>query len=71
MLRFEILDNNIGKCKLEMNGKTTEIATDAAYMMALIYRDIYRADPAVARIFREIVLDSINTAYDVIERGDL
>ena len=70
MLKFETLDKE-GRCIFEMNGNVNEIGTEAAYMMSLIYRDMYRADPAAAKTFREIILDTINRAYDVIERGDL
>lgn len=70
MLRFETLDNE-GKCIFEMKGSAKEIGTEAAYMMSLIYRGMYRSDPKVAKTFREITLDAINRAYDCIERGDI
>lgn len=70
MLRFQTLDNE-GGCIFEVNGSSKEVGTEAAYMMSLIYRCMYRSDPAVAQTFREITLDAINRAYDAIERGDI
>lgn len=71
MLRFETLGNDDGNCIFEMKGTGKIIGTEAAYMMTLIYREIYRVDPAAAKKFRRITLYAINGAFDAIERGDL
>lgn len=71
MLRFETLEKDSGECIFEMKGFANEIGPEAAYMMVLIYRCIYKSDPMEARIFRKTVLYAINGAFDAIERGDL
>lgn len=48
MLKFETLDKE-GRCIFEMNGFVKEIGTEAAYMMSLIYKNMYRSDPAAAK----------------------
>lgn len=70
MLRFETLDEK-GGCVFEMKGKGKIIGIEAAYMMTLIYKGIYKEDPAAAREFRRTVLYAINGAYDAVERGDI
>lgn len=71
MIRFEIQSNDDGKCIFETSGSLIDIETEAAYMIALIYKSVYRSDPAVASKFRELLLHAINGAFDGIERGDV
>lgn len=68
MIKYEITER--GKCKLEVGGYTTEIGCDAAYMIALIYKDIFITDPAVAARFRRLIMEALNDTMDAIERGE-
>lgn len=68
MIKFETTQP--GKCYLEVRGSSTDIGCDAAYMIALIYKDLFNANPACAARFRERTMYAINGAMDAIERGE-
>ena len=68
MIKFET--TGAGKCYLEVRGSSTDIGCDAAYMITLIYKDLFNANPACAARFRERTMYAINGAMDAIERGE-
>ena len=68
MIKYEVKGE--GKCYLEVNGSSTEIGCDAAYMITLIYKDLFNANPARAAVFRKTTMYAINEAMDAIERGE-
>lgn len=69
MIKYET-QNAAGKCRLEVKGSSTDIGCDAAYMIALIYKDMFKSDPVSAAIFRDAIMYAINGAMDAIERGE-
>lgn len=68
MIKYETKEP--GKCYLEVSGSATDIGCDAAYMITLIYKDLFNADPACAARFRARTMYAINGAMDAIERGE-
>lgn len=68
MIKYETKGN--GNCYLEVRGPSTKIGCDAAYMITLIYKDLFKASPACAAVFRESTMYAINSAMDAIERGE-
>ena len=68
MIKFETTQP--GKCYLEVQGSSTDIGCDAAYMITLIYKDLFKEDPACAARFRARTMYVINVAMDAIERGE-
>lgn len=68
MIKFETTEP--GKCTLEVKGSIHDIGCDAGYMIALIYRDIFNANPLEAAKFRYCTMHAINDAMDAIERGE-
>ena len=68
MIKYET--KQAGKCCLIVHGSTDEIGCDAAYMISLIYNDLFKADPAHAALFRKKTMYAINGAMDAIERGE-
>lgn len=68
MIKYET--TQAGKCCLVVRGSSDVIVCDAAYMIALIYKDLFKADPAAAARFRGATMYAINGAMDAIERGE-
>lgn len=68
MIKYET--TQAGKCRLEVHGSSDDIGCDAAYMIALIYQDLFNADPACATSFRRKTIYVLNGALDAIERGE-
>lgn len=68
MIQYETRDP--GKCYLEVSGTYIEIECDAAYMITLIYNDMFKKDPVTAASFRRRIMYAINRAMDAIERGE-
>ena len=68
MIKYETIQP--GKCYLEVRGSSKDIGCDAAYMMALIYNDLFNASPVCAAKFREYTMHAINGVMDAIERGE-
>lgn len=68
MIKYET--TNPGKCYLEVGGSSCEIGCDAAYMIALIYKDLFNKNPADAAIFRAATMCAINEVMNAIERGE-
>lgn len=68
MIKFET--TTPGKCYLEIQGSPDDIGRDAAYMIALIYRGLFNANPVCAAGFRARIMYAINGAMDAIERGE-
>ena len=68
MIKYETTQE--GKCRLEVYGSSDEIGCDAAYMIALIYKDLFNANPACATLFRSKTMYALNGAMDAIERGE-
>ena len=58
------------KCFLQVRGSSKEIGCDAAYMITLIYKNLFNTNPAAAATFREATMYAINEAMDAIERGE-
>ena len=69
MIKYE--NNEAGKRYLEVRGSSTDIGCDIAYMIALIYKDLFKRNPAVAASFRRWTMYVINAVMDAIERGEL
>lgn len=68
MIKFETTQP--GKSYLEVHGSSIDIACDAAYMVTLIYMDLFKKDPACAARCREHTMYVINDVMDAIERGE-
>lgn len=68
MIKYET--TKPGKCYLEVRGSSSDIGCDAAYMIVLIYKDLFNANPAAAALFRKSTMYAINGAMDAIERGE-
>lgn len=68
MIKYETMQG--GKCFLQVRGSSIEIGCDAAYMIALIYKDLFNENPAAAATFRGATMYALNGAMDAIERGE-
>lgn len=68
MIKYET--TQAGKCRLEVHGSSDDIGCDAAYMIVLIYKDLFNANPKCAALFRKKTMYAINGAMDAIERGE-
>lgn len=68
MIKYET--TQAGKCLLEVHGSSDDIGCDAAYMIALIYKDLFNANPVRAALFRSKTMYALNGAMDAIERGE-
>lgn len=68
MIKYET--KQPGKAYLKVRGSSKDIGVDAAYMIALIYNDLFKASPARATVFRLSTMFALNDVMDSIERGD-
>lgn len=68
MIKYETTQP--GKCYLEVHGSSTEIGCDAAYMITLIYKNLFNTDPVAAATFRGAIMYAINEVMNAIERGE-
>lgn len=68
MIKYET--NGAGKAYLEIQGSTTDIGCDAAYMLAIIYKDLFKKSPDRASLFRHFTMYAIENTMDAIERGE-
>ena len=68
MIKYETMQGS--KCFPQTRGSSSEIGCDAAYMIALIYKDLFNTNPADAATFRRATMYAINHTMDAIERGE-
>lgn len=68
MIKYEFTEP--GKSVLEIKGSISDIGCEAAYMIVMIYKEVFDKDPAAAASLRRSTMYAIDSAMGAIERGE-